>query len=55
MTKITIKLIISILQIRILRPAMSTNFTQNWREHCIMYGMDVTPWSEKELDKSNLG
>ena len=29
MTKITFRLIIAIL-----RPAMSTNFTQNWREHC---------------------
>ena len=34
MTKITIRLIIPILRICILWPAMSTNFTQNWREHC---------------------
>ena len=33
--KITIRLINPILRIRILWPAMSTNFTQNWREHCI--------------------
>ena len=32
--KITIRLLIPILQIRMLWPAMSTNFTQNWREHC---------------------
>ena len=35
MTKIAIRLIIPILRIQILRPAMLTNFTQNWREHCI--------------------
>ena len=39
MTEITIRLMIPILQtpilqIQILRPAMLTNFTQNWREHC---------------------
>ena len=37
MIKITIRLIIPILQIRILWPAMSTNFTQNWREHCTIH------------------
>ena len=35
MTKITIRLIIPILRIRILRPAMLTNFTQNLGEHCM--------------------
>ena len=34
MTKITIRLINPILRIHILRPAMLTNFMQNWREHC---------------------
>ena len=33
-TQITIRLINPILRILILRPAMLTNFTQNWREHC---------------------
>ena len=32
MTKITIRLMIPILQI--LQPATLTNFTQNWRKHC---------------------
>ena len=36
--KITIKLMIQILQIQILRPTMLTNFAQNWREHCIGEG-----------------
>ena len=34
MTKITIRLMIPMLRIQILQLAMSTNFTQNWREHC---------------------
>ena len=34
MTKITIRLMIPILLSGILQPAMSTNFTQTWREHC---------------------
>ena len=34
MTKITIRLINPILRIRMLQPAMLTNFTQNWREDC---------------------
>ena len=37
MTKITIRLMIPILQTQILWPAMSTNFTQNWREHFIHF------------------
>ena len=34
MTQITIRLIDPILRVSILQPVMSTNFTQNWREHC---------------------
>ena len=32
--KITIRLMIPILRIQILRPAMPTNFMQNWKKHC---------------------
>ena len=35
MTKITIRLMILILRNQFLGPAMSANFMQNWREHCI--------------------
>ena len=38
MSKITIRLMIPILQIQILLPTMSTNFTQNWKEHCTFMG-----------------
>ena len=38
MTETTIKLMIPILRIWILRPAKSSNFTQNWREHCTLIG-----------------
>ena len=34
MTKIVKRLMIPILRIHILRPAMSNNFTQNWRLYC---------------------
>ena len=43
MTKITIRLMIPILRIQIVRLAMSTNFTQNWKEHCTVVYLVPSP------------
>ena len=56
MIKITIRLIIPILRIRILQPAVPTNFTQNWREHYTLSWLfpfsGITAWYIDRLGKN---